>query len=140
MNAQGNDMAEIPDPVTGKKSWVVEIPIDSLSEAHGAEGWSLIVSWPLDARLKPLGSLARRMLVLYLVLGGAALVFLNRSFDQVVSRPLRRLAGQARRYARGDYGREPASQDDAAELRELSRALDSLGETLEKIHRPDKPS
>jgi phosphoserine phosphatase RsbU/P len=140
MNAKGNDMAEIPDPVTGKDSWVVETPIDSLSEANGSEGWSLIVSWPLDARLAPLGGLARRMLVLYLFLGGAALLFLNRSFDQVVSRPLRRLAGQARRYAKGDYGREPASKEDAAELRELSRALDSLGETLEKVDRRGKPS
>jgi phosphoserine phosphatase RsbU/P len=140
MEAKGSDMAELPDPVTGKNSWVVETPIESLSEAHGAEGWSLIVSWPLDARLAPLGGLARRMLVLYLFLGGAALLFLNRSFDQVVSRPLRRLAEQARRYARGDYGREQAGEDDAAELLELGRALDHLGEALEKARTPREPS
>jgi sigma-B regulation protein RsbU (phosphoserine phosphatase) len=139
MNAKGDDMAEMVDPVSGKNSWIVEAPIDSLSEAHGAEGWSLIVSWPLDARLAPLGGLARRMLVLYLFLGGAALLFLNRSFDQVVSRPLRRLAEQARRYARGDYTRQPPADEEAAELQELSQALESLGESLGKQDRPPTP-
>lgn len=140
MNAKGHSMKEMPDPVNGKHSWVVETPIDSLSQVNGAEGWSLIVSWPLDARLAPLGGLARRMLVLYLFLGGAALLFLNRSFDQVVSRPLRRLTEQARRYARGDYERQPPEEGEAAELRELSHALESLGETLEKSDRPSKPA
>ncbi len=132
MNAKGDDMTEMNDPVSGKDSWIVETPIDSLSEEHGAEGWSLIVSWPLDARLAPLGGFARRMLVLYLFLGGAALLFLNRSFEQVVSRPLRRLTQQARRYSQGDYSRQPPAEGEAAELRELSEALESLGESMEK--------
>ena len=128
-------MTEMKDPVTGRDSWVVENPIDSLSEEHGAEAWSVVVSWPLDSRLAPLNRFARRMLVLYLFLGGAALLFLNRSFDQIASRPLRRLAEQARRYARGDFVRRPPGEDEAAELKELSRALDGLGETLEKGER-----
>ena len=140
INARGQGMTEMKDPVTGRDSWVVENPIDSLSEEHGAEAWSVVVSWPLDARLAPLNRFARRMLVLYLFLGGAALLFLNRSFDQIVSRPLRCLAEQARRYAKGEFAPRPPGGDEAAELMELSRALDGLGETLGKGERSRKPS
>lgn len=139
MKAKGDDMTEMKDPVTGRNSWIVETPVESLSEEHGGQDWSVIVSWPLDARLAPLGRLARRMVVLYLFLGGAALLFLNRSFDQVISRPLRRLSEQARRYAEGDFARRPPAGEEAAELKELSRSLETLGETLEKGSGPPKP-
>ena len=132
INARGDSMTEMKDPVSERDSWIVETPVESLSEARGGGDWSLIVSWPLDVRLAPLGGFARRMLVLYLFLGGAALLFLNRSFDQIVSRPLRRLGDQARRYARGDFARQPPGDEYAPELRGLSQAIDSLGEALEK--------
>ncbi len=128
----GDDMAEMLDPISGRDSWIVESPIPSLSEQFGGQNWSLVVSWPLDARLAPLGGLARRMLVLYLFLGGAALLVLNRSFDQVVTRPLRRLAERARGYAKGEFGPPPARGDEALELQELSRALESLGDELSR--------
>lgn len=140
MKAKGDDMTEMKDPVSGRNAWIVETAIDSLSEARGGQDWSAIVSWPLDARLAPLSEFARRMLVLYLFLGGAALLFLNRSFEQVISRPLRRLSEQARRYARGDFSRRSPGDEEAAELKELSRALEKLGETLEKQDRSSKPS
>jgi sigma-B regulation protein RsbU (phosphoserine phosphatase) len=140
INAKGVDMTEMKDPVSDRNSWIVETPVESLSTAHGGGDWSLIVSWPLDLRLAPLSGFARRMLVLYLFLGGAALVFLNRSFDQIVSRPLRRLGDQARRYARGDFERQPPGDEYAPELRELSQALEGLGETLERKAQSPKPA
>ena len=139
IKAEGQDTVEMTDPVTGRRSWVVEVPIDSLSQEHGGQAWSLIVSWPLDMRLAPLGKLARQMAIVYLFLGGAALVFLNRSFDRVVSRPLRRLTDQAQRYGRGDFARQPMDESDAAELKDLGQALESLGETLEKGGGPSSP-
>ena len=137
-------MADLPDGpgrswVSGKKSWIVKSPLESLSEAHGGGDWCLVVSWPLDARLAPLGDLAVRMVVLYLFLGGTALLLLDRWFEQVVSRPLGRLSDQARRYAEGDFARQPHGRD-AAEMKELRQALDSLGETLERGDRSPKPS
>ena len=126
----GDDMAEMADPVSRRPSWIVETPIPSLSEASGGRDWSLVVSWPLDLRLAPLGGLGRRMLVLYLFLGGAALLVLNRSFDQIVTRPVRRLAERARGFARGNFGPPADRADEAQELQELSRALDGLGEEL----------
>ncbi len=138
LKAKGKAMTEMKDPVSGKRSWIVKSPVESISKAHGGGDWSLVVSWPLDARLAPLNDLAIRMVVLYLFLGGTALVILNSWFDQVVSRPLGRLSDQARRYAQGDFARPPRGRD-AAELKELWQALDSLGETLEKGDRSPKP-
>lgn len=132
MKRRGVDTMNIKDPVSHRKSWVVEYPIPSLSAARGGGDWSLIVSWPLDKRLAPLNALGRRMLVLYLFMGGAALWFLNRTFDDTITRPLRRLAQQARGYAAGDFGRTPVARNDARELRELEEALNSLGSALEK--------
>ncbi|MBK8598879.1 MAG: HAMP domain-containing protein [Holophagales bacterium] len=132
---QGRDMAEMKDPVTRVRSWIVEEPIDSLSEANGGQGWSLVVSWPLRDRLAPLGGLARRMLVLYVFLGGAALLLLQRSFEQVVTRPLLRLAEQTRGYANGDFRRRPPDASDPPEIRELGLALENLGTVLESEKR-----
>ncbi len=136
MKRRGQDATQAIDPIDKKDSWLVENPISALSQARGGKDWSLVVSWPLDRRLAPLGEMARRMLVLYVFLGGAALLFLQRSFETVITRPLRRLTAQAGRYARGDYRCPPPQQNDALELRELSRALDGLGETLAKTAAP----
>lgn len=130
MAKEGRDMAEMTDPVTHVRSWIVEQPIESLSEAHGGQGWSLVASWPLRDRLAPLGGLARRMLVLYVFLGGAALLFLHRSFERVVTAPLLRLAGQARAYAKGDFRRIETEASDPPEIRELGLALENLGKVL----------
>ena len=70
-------MAEMLDPISRRDSWIVESPIASLSDEFGGQSWSLVVSWPLDTRLAPLDGMARRMLVLYLFLGGAALLAAN---------------------------------------------------------------
>jgi HAMP domain-containing protein len=115
---------------------VVEAPISSLSSARGGEDWSLIVSWPLDKRLAPLTALGRRMLVLYLFLGGSALWFLNRTFDDSITRPLRKLAEQARAYAADDFNQPPVPLNDATELQELGKALNALGENLAKNNPP----
>jgi HAMP domain-containing protein len=128
----GVDTLSMNDPVSHRQSWVVEYPVPSLSAARGGGDWSLIVSWPLDKRLAPLTALGRRMLVLYLFMGGAALWFLNRTFDDTITRPLRRLAEQARGYAAGDFRQEPVIRNEALELRELEDALNSLGSALEK--------
>ncbi len=127
----GVDTVNMIDPVSHRKSWVVESPIPSLSAKRGGGDWSLIVSWPLDKRMAPLNRMGRRMLVLYLFLGGAALWFLNRIFDDNITRPLRALAEQARSYAQGDFGRKPIVRNDAAELQELGAALNDLGSALE---------
>jgi HAMP domain-containing protein len=132
MKRRGVDTMNMVDPVSRRKSWVVEYPVPSLSAARGGGDWSLIVSWPLDERMAPLTTLGRRMLVLYLFMGGAALWFLNRTFDDTITRPLRRLTRQARGYAEGDFARNPVSRNDARELRELEDALNSLGSALEK--------
>jgi phosphoserine phosphatase RsbU/P len=136
MKRRGVDTLNMIDPVSHRKSWVVEYPVPSLAAARGGGDWSLIVSWPLDKRLAPLNALGRRMLVLYLFMGGAALWFLNRTFDDTITRPLRRLAQQARGYAAGDFSQAPAARDDARELRELEEALNSLGSVLEKDRAP----
>jgi sigma-B regulation protein RsbU (phosphoserine phosphatase) len=133
----GEDTVEMIDPVSHIRSWIVETPIEALSEARGGHNWSLVVSWPLSTRLAPLTELGRKMLALYLFLGGASLFFLNRSFDQIITLPLRRLAERAGRYAEGDFSRPAPGGYDALELRELSRALDRLGETLAKSSPPD---
>jgi HAMP domain-containing protein len=132
MAHSGVDTVKMIDPVSRRTSWVVESPIRSLSAERGGGDWSLIVSWPLDKRLAPLTGMGRRMLVLYLFLGGAALWFLNRTFEDNISRPLRHLAEQARRYAAGDFRQHAVMRDEALELRELGTALNALGAALEK--------
>jgi len=139
MKRRGVDTLNMIDPVSRRRSWVVEYPVPSLSAGRGGGDWSLIVSWPLDERMAPLSTLGRRMLVLYLFMGGAALWFLNRTFDDTITRPLRRLARQARGYAEGDFGRNPVSHNDARELRELEDALNALGAALEKERAPSPP-
>ncbi len=113
MKHSGTDTVKVSDPVSHRKSWLVESPIPSLSAGRGGEDWSLIVSWPLDKRMAPLNGMGRRMLVLYLFLGGAAIWFLNRIFDDNITRPLRSLAEQARSYAGGDFSRKPVIRNDA---------------------------
>ena len=132
MKRGGVDTMAMLDPVSHKNSWVVESPIESLSAARGGGDWSLIVSWPIEKRLIPLNGMVRRLLVLYLFLGGAAIWFLNRIFDDTITRPLRKLAEQAHNYAEGNFGRPVAPLNEATELRELGRALNVLGSTLKK--------
>lgn len=132
MKRAGQDAIQAVDPIDRKASWLVEVPVDALSRGRGGKDWSLVVSWPLEHRMAPLGEMARRMLVLYVFLGGAALLILQRSFDAVITRPMVRLSEQARRYVRGDYRAGPPVVNDATELRELRAALDSLGESLAK--------
>ncbi|HTP29899.1 MAG TPA: hypothetical protein VMK12_30105, partial [Anaeromyxobacteraceae bacterium] len=132
MRHHGEDTIQAADPIGKMDSWLVETPISALSKAQGGNDWALIVSWPLKRRLAPLGEMARRMIVLYAFLGGTALLFLQRSFDAVITRPLRALAEQARRYARGDYSWSPPPRNEAPELRELSYALEGLGKSLAK--------
>ena len=140
MARNGVDTVKMVDPVSHQTSWIVESPIRSLSAERGGGDWSLIVSWPLDKRLAPLTGMGRRMLVLYFFLGGAALWFLNRTFEDNISRPLRRLADQARRYAAGDFRQPAVMRDEALELRELGTALNALGVSLEKKSSPDMNS
>ena len=132
MKRNGTDTVTMPDPVSHIKSWIVESPIKSLSTARGGGDWSLIVSWPIEKRTSPLYGMVRRLLVLYLFLGGAAIWFLNRFFDDTVTRPLRKLAEQAHNYAEGDFSQPPAPLNDAMELRELGQALNVLGAKMKK--------
>jgi HAMP domain-containing protein len=126
------DTLAMSDPVSHIKSWIVESPIKSLSAARGGGDWSLIVSWPIEKRMLPLNGMVRRLLVLYLFLGGAAIWFLNRIFDDTITRPLRKLAEQANHYAKGKFGHPAAPLSEAMELRELGQALNVLGDTLKK--------
>lgn len=135
MKRGGVDTLSMLDPVSHKKSWVVESPIESLSAARGGGDWSLIVSWPLEKRMLPLNGMVRRLLVLYLFMGGAALWFLNRIFDDTITRPLRKLAEQANNYAEGNFGQPAAPLNEALELRDLGQALNTLGENLKKNDR-----
>ena len=137
MNHSGVDTMKMIDPVSHQTSWVVESPIRSLSAARGGDDWSLIVSWPLDKRLAPLTGMGRRMLILYLFMGGAALWFLNRIFEDTISRPLRQLAEQARQYAAGNFRIPTGVRGEALELRELGTALNALGAIMEKISPTD---
>jgi sigma-B regulation protein RsbU (phosphoserine phosphatase) len=136
MKRRGLDTMNMIDPVSKRRSWVVEYPVDSLSAARGGGDWSLIVSWPLDKRMAPLNALGRHMLILYLFMGGAALWFLNRAFDDTITRPLHRLAEQARGYAQGDFRQTPEARNDSLELKEMKDALNSLGSVLEKNFSP----
>lgn len=129
---RGIDTVEMIDPISRRNSWVVEAPIRSLSKERGGGGWSVIVSWPLDERLAPLGNVAIRMLVVYVFLGGAALWFLNRTIDDTITRPLRRLTEQAKQFAAGNFGSSAMIRHEASELRDLGNALDALGATLQE--------
>ena len=132
MKRGGVDTLAMLDPVSHKKSWIVESPIKSLSADRGGGDWSLIVSWPIEKRLSPLNGMMRRLLVLYLFLGGAAIWFLNRIFDDTITRPLRKLAEQANNYVEGNFDQPAAPLNEAMELRELGQALNVLGATLKK--------
>ena len=132
MKQGGVDTLAMSDPVSHIKSWIVESPIKSMSAARGGGDWSLIVSWPIEKRMLPLNGMVRRLLVLYLFLGGAAIWFLNRIFDDTITRPLRKLAEQARNYAGGNFGQPAEPLSEALELRELGKALNVLGATLKK--------
>ena len=134
MKRGGVDTMSMLDPVSHKKSWIVESPIDSLSAAHGGGDWSLIVSWPIEKRMSPLNGMVRRLLVLYLFLGGAAIWFLNRIFDDTITRPLRQLAEQANNYAEGNFSQTDVPLNEALELRELGRSLNVLGATLKQTN------
>lgn len=136
MSRTGIDTVEMKDPVSQKTSWVVESPIPSLSAKNGGGDWSLIVSWPIEERLASLNKIARRMLVLYLFLGGGAIWFLNRTFNDAITRPLRQLAEQAHHYANGDFSQSASLQSDTAELRELGTALNALGDSLREKDAP----
>ena len=135
MKRSGVDTLAMPDPVSHIKSWIVESPITSLSAARGGGDWSLIVSWPIEKRMLPLNGMVRRLLVLYLFLGGAALWFLNRIFDDTITRPLRKLAEQAHNYAEGNFSQPSAPLNESLELRELGQALNVLGATLKENDR-----
>jgi hypothetical protein len=131
LHRPGEDTVEMIDPISQTKSWIVETPIRSLAARRGGEDWSLIVSWPVATHLALLTDFGRRILVLYLFLGGASLLFLNRSFDHFITRPLGRLTEQARRYAEGDFSRPIIMGfEDSLDLRALSQALNSLGKAL----------
>jgi len=136
----GVDTVEMKDPVTQKNSWVVESPIPSLSAKNGGGDWSLIVSWPIEERLGSLNTIARRMLVLYIFLGGGAIWFLNRTFNDAITRPLRQLAEQARQYANGDFSQPAPVLNDTAEMRELGTALNALGVSLKQKETLDQDS
>ena len=140
MKQGGVDTLAMSDPVSHIKSWIVESPIKSMSAARGGGDWSLIVSWPIEKRMLPLNGMVRRLLVLYLFLGGAAIWFLNRIFDDTITRPLRKLAEQARNYAGGNFGQPAEPLSEALELRELGKALNVLGATLKKnVNTPPPP-
>ena len=126
------DTVAMLDPVSHVKSWIVESPIKSLSAERGGGDWSLIVSWPIEKRLSPLNGMVRRLLILYLFLGGAAIWFLNRFFDDTITRPLRKLAEQANHYAEGNFDQPAAPLNEAMELRDLGQALNVLGANLKK--------
>jgi hypothetical protein len=131
LRRHGEDTVEIIDPISKTRSWVVETPIRSLAATRGGADWSLIVNWPIATHLAHLTEFGRRILVLYLFLGGASLLLLNRSFDHFITRPLSRLAEQARRYAEGDFSQLAVmGLEDTLELRGLGQALNSLGAAL----------
>ena len=132
MKQGGVDTLAMSDPVSHIKSWIVESPIKSMSAARGGGDWSLIVSWPIEKRMLPLNGMVRRLLVLYLFLGGAAIWFLTRIFDDTITRPLRKLAERAHNYAEGNFGQPAEPLSEAMELRALGQALNVLGATLKK--------
>ena len=126
----GTDMLAMTDPVSRRKAWVVEMPVRSMDAELGGPGWSVVVSWPMSKRMEPYVKLAERVLFLFLFLGGGALMFLNRAFEEMITRPIRRLARQARRYAQGDFAGKSGAKEEAVELQELSQALGQLGTAL----------
>jgi HAMP domain-containing protein len=66
----------------------------------------------------------------FLFLGGGALLFLHRAFEDSITRPLRRLVDQARGFAQGDYAIRRAPREESEELQELGQAIRTLGEAL----------
>mgnify|MGYP001767361305 FL=1 len=114
----------------------MESPLKSLRGSRGGEDWSLIVSWPLKEKMRPLEAMSRKVLVLYLILGGGTLLFLLRALDAVVINPLRRLEEQAKNYAKGDYSLSRVVHGEAREIQELGGALDELGTKLKNAKSP----
>ena len=132
----GTDTADMLDPVSRRRAWVVEWPVRSMAAEAGGQDWSVIVSWPLGQRLAPVFKLGERLLILFLFLGGGALLFLNRAFDQLITRPVAALAHQARSYAEGDFSARGPIHEESRELEELSAALAKLREALDPGGKP----
>jgi sigma-B regulation protein RsbU (phosphoserine phosphatase) len=127
LDRAGEDTMSTRDPFTHQQAWLVEVPLAPLAQERGGMGWSLIASWPEEVRTRPLADLGKRFLVLYFALGGAALLFLDRSLNDLVSRPISRLAAQARRFAAGDFTELGHPTGEMAELEDLGQALQTLG-------------
>ena len=127
---RGTDTVEMRDPVVQRRSWLVEMPVPSMAAEAGGRDWSLVVSWPLAPRLAPLMRLALRMGLLFLFLGGGALLFLHRAFEDSITRPVRRLADQARCFAQGDFTLRRAPREESEELHDLGQAIRTLGTAL----------
>ena len=136
---EGEDTTSAKDPLTKQQAWLVEVPLANLATQMGGPGWSLIVSWPEEMRTKPLSDMGKRFLVLYLALGGAALLFLNRSLNDMISQPIARLVKQAQHFAHGDFGDLGHPPEEAPELRDLGLAVQQLGATLKEGHSPKPP-
>jgi sigma-B regulation protein RsbU (phosphoserine phosphatase) len=127
---RGTDTVEMKDPVARRRSWLVEMPVPTMASGAGGRDWSLIVSWPMAPRMTPLLRLALRMGLLFLFLGGGALLFLHRAFEDSITRPLRRLVDQARGFAQGDCAIRRAPREESEDLQELGQAIRTLGEAL----------
>ncbi len=125
------------DPITQRESWLVEEPLPSMSAGRGGQDWSLIVSWPLDRRLRPLRDLALRMGVAFLFLGGGALFFLNRAFEDVISRPLKRLTRRAKALQDGAPEAVTDDEGEPVELRELHQVLHAMAQARTRTGRED---
>jgi sigma-B regulation protein RsbU (phosphoserine phosphatase) len=130
LDHKGTDTVEMRDPVDRRRSWLVEMPVPSMASEAGGRDWSLIVSWPMAPRLAPLTTMALRMGLLFLFLGGGALLFLQRAFEDSITRPVRRLADQARSFTQGDFTPHRAPREESEELQELGQAIRSLGTAL----------
>ncbi len=135
----GDDAVSARDPFTQKQAWMVEVPLVNLTADMGGPAWSLIVSWPEEVRAKPLADMGKRLLVLYLALGGAAMLFLNRAMNDLISRPIGRIVRQAQRFARGDFGDLTHPPEEAPELRELGLVVQQLGGSLKNSKSTGKP-
>ena len=122
----GVSRAEMVDPLGGKPSWVVEQPIASLATG---EHWSLILSTPTEALLRPLDQLRNRIvwgLIGLVILVMAAVHFLV----AMLAEPLQNLTRQAGRYSAGNFEEVIAEEQGVREIRELSRAFNAMGHDI----------
>ncbi len=125
----GEDKWKVVDPETNTESWYIEYPLAALSNTPSGHPVSLIMGLPSSVVLQPLHQLGLQVaglglgliVVLSLVLAG---------LSTSLTSPIRNLAKETQRLAKGDYDAKLNEDGKLEEIRELSATFNGLGDAI----------